>query len=108
MAGIGIFDVDLGCGAAPTTRNLDLFAFSSAGGGATLAPRVTLELTGHLTKFLNMFASDYCNFRVLGRGLHEDEHVEADAFAECEPTQRLRMSALVTALPEPTRSGLHR
>ena len=40
--------------------------------------------------------------------LFQDRNVAGGAFEKREPTHRLRMPALLTALPERTRSGLHR
>jgi ABC-type transporter Mla maintaining outer membrane lipid asymmetry permease subunit MlaE len=48
---------------------------------------------------------EICVFRLR---LFQDRNVAGGAFEKREPTRRLRMRALLTALPERAQSGLHR
>jgi len=52
-----------------------------------------------------IIALEICVFRLR---LFQDRNVAGGAFEKREPTHRLRMPALLTALPERAQSGLHR
>ena len=52
-----------------------------------------------------IIALEICVFRLR---LFQDKNVAGGAFEKREPTHRLRMPALLTALPERAQSGLHR